>query len=197
MEPVRILVVEDEALVALDLKRRLTGFGYEVIGTVASGGEAIAMVERSPPDLVLMDIQIQGPLDGVATAQAITERWDIPIVFLTAHSDQATVNRAQAVQPFGYLFKPFRDREIQVTLELALYKHQSESEKRRLSGQLQEVLVRIRKLSACLPVCARCRKIREDDHYWRDLHAMNRGDSEPESAANLCQDCLASLQGAL
>ncbi len=119
----RILVVEDIAITAMDIKRRLQGLGYEVVGTVASGEEAIDRAERERPDLVLMDIKLKGEMDGVQAAEQVRRKLDIPVVYLTAYSDETTLQRAKVTQPFGYVLKPFEERELHTAVEMALYRH--------------------------------------------------------------------------
>jgi PAS domain S-box-containing protein len=126
MQPARILVVEDENIVALDIHDRLTTLGYAVAGTASRGEEAVALADSSRPDLVLMDIHLQGAMDGIAAADLIRKRWRIPIVFLTAYSEDATLERAKRTEPFGYILKPFEDREIHSIIAMALYKHAAE-----------------------------------------------------------------------
>ena len=122
----KILVVEDEGVVALDIQRRLQSLDYEVTGMVASGEEALEKVTEEPPDLVLMDIMLEGGMDGVEVADMICQRFHIPVVFLTAHSDESSLQRAKMVGPFGYLIKPFKTEELHSTIEIVLYKHQLE-----------------------------------------------------------------------
>ena len=133
----QILVVEDESIVALDIQSRLQNLGYQVPVTVGNGEGAIEKVETQQPDLVLMDIMLQGDLDGVQTAERIGQRFDIPIIFLTAYSDESTLQRAKATNPFGYLLKPFNDRELHTTIEIALTKHQSEKKLQQAHDQLE------------------------------------------------------------
>lgn len=126
MEPTRILIVEDETIVALDIQDRLQDLGYQVAGVADRGGDALAMAASTQPDLVLMDIQLKGHMDGVAVAEEIRRRWQIPVVFLTAFSEDSTLQRAKVTEPFGYIIKPFEDRELHATIEMAVYKHQAE-----------------------------------------------------------------------
>ena len=126
----RILVVEDEAIIANDLRRRLERLGYEVVGIADNGADALAMAAEHKPTLVFMDIIIQGPIDGIETATKLVRRMDVPIVFLTAHADEATVQRAKAVGPYGYLVKPFEERELHTTVEITVYRHQTEAKAR-------------------------------------------------------------------
>ncbi len=126
MKSPRILVVEDESIVAMDVQDRLGELGYAVIGVADRGEEALALVATEHPDLVLMDIRLKGELDGIAAADEIRERWRIPVIFLTAFSEDSTLQRAKITEPFGYIIKPFEDREIQAAIEMALHKHEAE-----------------------------------------------------------------------
>jgi diguanylate cyclase (GGDEF)-like protein/PAS domain S-box-containing protein len=126
MRQARILVVEDESIVALDIQDRLESLGYEVPATVASGERAVEQAGSLRPDLVLMDIQLQGRMDGVEAADQIRQRFGIPVIYLTANADHPTVQRAKVTEPFGYVIKPFEERELHTTIEVALYKHRAE-----------------------------------------------------------------------
>ena len=123
MSPPKILITEDEMLTALDLQQRLCALGYEVPALVASGEEAIEQAALLKPDLVLMDIMLQGELDGIQAAQLIRARADIPVIYLTANSDSTTLERVKRTEAFGYLLKPFRARELQITIDMALKNH--------------------------------------------------------------------------
>lgn len=120
----RILIAEDENLVAKDIKNCLIGLGYEVTATVSTGREAIQQAEANPPDLVLIDIRLKGEMDGVEVAEEIRHFLDIPIIYLTALSDEFTLQRAMWTDPYGYILKPFDERELRTTIEIALHKHQ-------------------------------------------------------------------------
>jgi len=128
-----IAVVEDEIVVAMELEERLRSMGYQVTGICASGQDAILEVNEKLPDLVLMDIRLDGELDGIQTAELIRRRHDIPIVYLTAYADDTTVQRAKQTEPFGYLIKPFSETELRTTIEVALYKHQQEQKAKEAS----------------------------------------------------------------
>ena len=122
----QILVVEDERLVARALQNELEQFGYEVSGIASSASEAVAQVEESRPDLVLMDVHLKGDVDGIEAAQRIQSRCGIPVIYLSAFSDATTVARASETNAFGYLIKPYEERELQTTIEMALAKHRAE-----------------------------------------------------------------------
>ncbi|MDA0335831.1 MAG: response regulator [bacterium] len=134
----RILVVEDEGIVALDIQGKLEGMGYLVPRVVSSGLDAIAAATQLKPDLVLMDIQLEGEMDGIDAATKIHADLGIPVVYLTAYSDERTLERAKAARPFGYLLKPFEERELYTTVEIAIYKHQAERERLRLEESLRQ-----------------------------------------------------------
>ena len=126
MTKATILIVEDEALVAEDLSIKLARLGYEVRGVTALGEEAALLARERRPDLVLMDIRLKGPMDGIAAAEIIRRECDLPVIYLTAHSDRATLQRAKLTEPFGYILKPFEELELETHIEMALYKHQTE-----------------------------------------------------------------------
>ncbi len=122
----RILIVEDERIVARDIQKSLQGMGYVVVGMAASGDEAVKKAEKLQPDLVLMDIILEGRMTGVEAADIIRSRINIPIVYLTAYAEKEMMNQAKATLPFGYIIKPFNDRELNSTIEMAIYRHQAE-----------------------------------------------------------------------
>ncbi|MGA6927635.1 MAG: ATP-binding protein [Desulfosarcina sp.] len=143
MNDTAILIVEDEAIVAADVANRLRQLGYRVAGSTAQGTQAIEMTERLHPDLVLMDIQLEGSLDGIQTAETIQSLLDVPVVYLTAHSDAATLSRAKLTGPFGYILKPFEDRDLGTQIELALNQHKIDRQLREQREWLRVTLTSI------------------------------------------------------
>ncbi len=127
MKESRILVVEDESIVARNIQNKLTKLGYDVCGVTSTGEDAIKLAKRLKPDLVLMDIVLRGKIDGIDAAKHIRSQFDIPIIYLTAHADLGTIKRATYTEPFGYILKPFKVMEIQSAIEIALHKHKAES----------------------------------------------------------------------
>ena len=137
MSKKRILIVEDEALTVLALKHELMELGYEIAGDASTAADALRAAEANRADLVLMDIQLDGGISGVAAAAAIRGHLDVPIVFLTAHASAETVARAVESGAFGYLLKPYTVRELKAVIEIALRKHDTETAMRRaLSSRL-------------------------------------------------------------
>jgi signal transduction histidine kinase/AmiR/NasT family two-component response regulator len=145
----RILVVEDERIVALDLVRTLEDLGYAVVGSVATGEAAIARVTETAPDIVLMDIRLAGALDGIGAADWIRKNRGVPVIFLTAHADDETLRRAKQTAPSGYLTKPFRATDLRCAIEIALHK--------------QEIDDRLRERERWLATTLRSAKDDEDD----------------------------------
>lgn len=138
MNTVSILIVEDEAIVAEDLACKVRQLGYDVAGTTMTGEEAIQLARRQRPALVLMDIRLAGAMDGIEAARAIHNEHKLPVLFLTAHADPETVMRARQAEAFGYILKPFNERDLSIQIELALFKHATERQlvesKERLTG---------------------------------------------------------------
>jgi len=124
----RIIIVEDEAIVAMDVKRMLIDLGYDIPAVTSSGEDAIKKTDEIRPDLVLMDIMIDGIMDGVGAAGRIREEFNIPVVYATAFGNTETLGRAMITAPFGYILKPFGERELHTTIEMALYNHKIENE---------------------------------------------------------------------
>ena len=115
-----VLVVEDESIVAHDLQQTLSGLGYDAFGIAASADEALARASERRPDIALVDVRIKGKTDGIKAAQALQERFGVPVVYLTAHADDATLERAKQTRPYGYLLKPVKPAELKSAIEKAL-----------------------------------------------------------------------------
>jgi two-component system, cell cycle sensor histidine kinase and response regulator CckA len=140
MSKARILIVEDEAIVAADLSQKLARLGYEIAGVTGGGPEAVQLARERRPDLVLMDIRLQGEMDGVEATQAIGRDSAVPVIYLTAHADPATLERAKVTEPFGYILKPFDELQLGTHIQMALYKHQAEKRVRLEREWLQVTL---------------------------------------------------------
>ena len=128
MNSEKILVVEDEWVVAEQLCRSLKDIGYTVCSTASTGDEAIRMVEEHSPDLILMDIVLKGKMDGIEAADRITSQFNIPVIYLTAYTNQEYIERAKLTNPFGYLVKPYNQKELYATIEMVLHKHRVDQE---------------------------------------------------------------------
>ena len=143
MTPHSVLIVEDERIIAKGIEKQLKSMSYAVAGSAASGEEAVASALRLQPDLILMDISLGAGIDGIEAASRIRERMDVPIVYLTANSDDATLQRAKLSDPFGYLLKPYEDRDLQTAIEIGLFRHQMEKRLRENEQWLAATLASI------------------------------------------------------
>jgi CheY-like chemotaxis protein len=140
MRKAQVLVVEDEAIVAIDLQYKLEALGYSVPSVTRSGEQAVEFAAELNPDLVLMDIRLVGDLDGIDAARQIRDRLDVPVVFLTAYADETTLQRAKMTEPFGYLLKPVDQRALQTVVEVAVHKHRMERKLKESERWLAAVL---------------------------------------------------------
>lgn len=179
MKPARLLIVEDEVIVVADLEIRLAQLGYEVVGSAARGEEAMAMAAALLPDLVLMDIHLQGAMDGVEVAHELRDGLRIPVVFLTAHSEDHTFQHAIEAEPMGYIIKPIEDRELRVAIEMGLYKHQAERKLQASEESLCQAAADLHSLSARLQVVreVECASLSRDlhDSLGQQLTALQIG----------------------
>ncbi len=123
MDKIQILIVEDEAIVSMDLRYKLEALGYGVLAEISSGEEAIEAASQLHPDVVLMDIGLSGEMDGIDAAVEIHGQLDVPVVYFTAYVDEATLERAKATEPSGYILKPFDDALLRAVVEMAVQKH--------------------------------------------------------------------------
>lgn len=176
----RIYIVEDEAFLAKGLRTQLERFGYSVVGHAISGEEALEQVEACRPDVILMDIHLAGKLDGIETASLLRGRFEIPVVYLTAYADDVIIQRAKLTQPFGYIFKPVRGRELASSIEIALYNHRMEIALRETNRRLEEEIIE------------RTRAETELDHYRQQLE--NLVIKRTEELVNTNQQLLAARQ---
>jgi diguanylate cyclase (GGDEF)-like protein/PAS domain S-box-containing protein len=195
MDTALILIVEDESIVALDIQSRLENSGYSIAGSVRTGEAAIELVEKLTPDLVLMDIQLKGKLDGIETAEIIRAQFNLPVIFLTAFADEETLRRARVTEPFGFILKPFEELSLAPTIEMALYKHKMEQ-------ALRESEARYRSLVETMPDAVFVLDLDFNIRFYnqqavqmyrfenqQDLLGKNAVDFiAPEDRAALCQD---------
>lgn len=186
----RILIVEDEGIVARDMGKILTRLGFEVAAVAYSGPEAVRRAEEEKPDLVLMDIVLKGEMDGIEAAKRIREAADIPVVYFTAYADAGILKRAEVTEPYGYILKPFRERELHAVIEIAFYKHAADRERKRLLAELRQSLARVRTLEGLLPICSHCKKIRNGEGRWHEISHYISEHSRADFTHGICPDCL-------
>lgn len=131
MAKTSVLVVEDESIVAKDIQNSLKKLGYSVPSVENSGEDAIDAAGEHRPDLILMDIMLKGEISGIEAAEQIKNRYQIPVIFLTAYADESTLSKAKVTEPYGYIIKPFKEIDLHTSIEMALYKHSKEQEVRK------------------------------------------------------------------
>lgn len=199
----RIFIVEDEAMIAMELNDRLAAMGYSPCGMAARGDVALERIRESQPSLVLMDINLSGKMNGIAVAQQVREEMNIPVLFLTAYSDDELVAQATETGSHGYLVKPFNERELRANIEFALYKHAAETrlrEANRLLEQktsellaanllLSETLDQVKELRGIIPICMYCKKIKNDANYWEAVETYISKHTEAVFSHGLCPEC--------
>ncbi len=186
----KVLVVEDEAIVAADLAESLRNLGFEPVGPADSGEQAIALAGSAQPDVVLMDIMLKGTMLGTEAARIIRQQFGLPVVFLTANSDTSIVNRAMTAEPFGYILKPFEERELRINIEMAIYRRMMEREREALTRRLQDALDHIKVLSGILPLCSYCRKIRDTKtNTWHTLEDYVHTHTAAQISHGMCPVC--------
>lgn len=140
MKKTSVLIVEDEVIIARDLAQTLTKLGYNVVGHCVKGEDSITMVEEKTPDIVLMDIMLKGEMTGIDAAKEIKKRFEVPIVYLTAYSDEDSIGRANTSGPSGYLVKPFKANDLRATIETALYRYNEEMKLRKENEMLYHLV---------------------------------------------------------
>jgi len=191
----RLLVVEDEALIAESLALMLKRLGYEVVAIVDNGEEAVKMTFALIPDLVLMDIGLSGAIDGAEAARQIRLTTGRPVVFLSGHSDPLTLKKARECEPYGFILKPFGERELLVQIDLALHRHRVETERTLARRELEIAHGNLRNLRGLLPVCAGCKKIQEADGRWQGLEEFFKEHANVELTHGFCPECEGRLYG--
>ena len=193
MTEARIMIVEDEALLAADIQRQLEGLGYTITAIAASSEKALKKIDEDPPDLVLMDIRIKGEADGIETAQEIKNRHGIPVVYLTAYADKTFLERAKVTEPFGYMIKPVETKELHAAIEISLYKAEMDKERERLMKDLEMALAEVKTLRGFIPICANCKNIRDDEGYWQQIEKYITDRSDAQFSHSLCPECIKEL----
>jgi DNA-binding NarL/FixJ family response regulator len=180
----KLLVVEDEVVIALRLQQRLTSLGFDVVGVAYSGEEAVETARDLKPDLILMDIMIPGRLDGIEAAKIIKVELNIPVIFLTAFSEDTVIERAREAQPYGYILKPFQDREVKATVEIALYKKGIEEKLRKAHNELEQ---RIKERTVDLNKALKSVKHSEQElsHRKMELELLNKELMETNQAVSV------------
>jgi AmiR/NasT family two-component response regulator len=190
--PIRALIAEDDALIAEVIAAELEKIGVEVVGKASDGQQAITFTATLQPDVVLMDINMP-ELDGLEAARRIQEHCPTPVIVLTVHSMPEMVQEAAAAGVGAYLVKPPKGHELERAITIARARFADLMELRRLNAELQDALAKVKMLSGMLPICANCKKIRDDKGYWHQVENYIRDHSEAELSHGICPDCMLVL----
>ncbi len=191
-EGTRVLIAEDDFLVAQMIKGQLAQIGCSVVGHAADGEEAVEVACRERPDIVLMDIKMPA-LSGIEAARRIQESCPLPIVMLTAHESMDLVRQAGDAGVGAYLLKPPNEREIERAITIARARFGDLVELRRLNAELAAALAQAKVLRGLLPICAACKRIRDDEGYWHQVEVYIRDHSNVEFSHGLCPECAKKL----
>ncbi len=179
MKKARILIVEDEAIITMEIESQLQGLGYKVTSIVDTGEKAIKKAEEDKPDIILMDIRIKGEMDGIEAAEEIRNKFGIPVIFLTAYLDEERIERAKITMPFGYVLKPIQERDLKVTIEMALYVSKADAERRKAEEVATAERERLSMLLESIPgfiyLQAQDYSIRYANKYFTDLFGEPKG----------------------
>jgi two-component system, response regulator PdtaR len=189
---IRILIAEDEYLVGEDIKRGLRAQGYHNFIEASDGEDAYNKTCSLHPDVVLMDVMMP-KLDGIAAAQKIQEHCPTPIVIITAYESSDSVLDAGAAGVSAFLDKPPQQEEIERAIVIAMARHADLMKMRQLNGELLQALETVKTLEGILPICANCKKNRDDEGYWQQIESYIRDHSEAEFSHGICPDCVMKL----
>ncbi len=185
----RILIAEDDYLVSETIKRALKELDYELVGKASNGVEAVEKACTLDPDVIIMDIQMP-ELDGLEATQQIQSRCPTPVVVLTAHESQMLVEKASKVGVSAYLIKPPKKTEIERAIVIALARHEDLIRLRHLNEKLENALSEIKTLRGILPICASCKRIRDDKGYWKQIENYLSQHTNADVSHGLCPECM-------
>jgi CheY-like chemotaxis protein len=188
-KPPRIMIVEDEFLIAQELQKRLEALGYHVTAAVDSGEEALQLAGENPPQVVLMDIRLQGQMSGIETAAALQRERGIPCIYVTAHAAEPILEQAAATEHSGYLIKPYHDKELQAAIKAALFRIGAHHDEH----GVEEPCSSLDDLSEIVTVCSECKKIKTRRGNWQVIERRVRDRSKASFSDSLCPDCVKRL----
>jgi AmiR/NasT family two-component response regulator len=191
-EDTYVLIVEDDPMVGEMIQGLLEDIGYTVAGKAIDGLQAIEMTQSLQPDVVLMDIKMPN-MDGIEATRHIYESCPTPVVVLTAHETPELVEGASAAGVGAYLVKPSNTREMERAIAIAIARFDDLMELRRLNAKLQDALAQAKTLSGLLPICASCKKIRDDEGYWSQLETYIQEHFDIQFSHGLCPECVNKL----
>ena len=189
----QILIAEDYPTIAQDLKYKIEDLGYEVAGITHSGEQSVVLAESLRPDLVLMDIQLAGEMDGIQAAEQI-RALRVPLIYVSGFADGPMLQRAQLTEPYGYILKPYRTSDLRISVEMSLQRHRAEQERERLLQRFQDVLASVKTLTGRLSICCYCKKIRDEVGDWPEVETYVMKHSHASFTHGMCPDCFTRVQ---
>ncbi len=189
-QKINILVVEDDPNVSIVLTARLESLGYQVCATAETGLDAIRAFRQHQPDLITMDILLKGSMNGIEAAAEIANQSDVPIIFMTCLADQAIFDQAIKTNPYGYIVKPYDINELRSSIDIAVVKHRASHSQKMLIARLQKALDEVKTLSGLLPICAACKRIRNNENgSWQPIEDYIADHSDADFTHGICPDC--------
>lgn len=191
-KPLRVIIADDQESMSTIIRRQLIKIGHVVIGKATNGRQAIEMTQLLQPDIVLMDIEMP-EMDGLEASRQIHEKCPRPVVLLTGHDDPEMVRQASQAGVGAYLIKPPSAPEIERSIVIAVARFADLMELRRLNNELKMALENVKVLKGLLPICANCKKIRDDKGYWQAVESYFKKHSELEFSHGMCPDCLIKM----
>jgi CheY-like chemotaxis protein len=193
MNKPNIMLVEDEFIIATDIKERLENLGYSVCALLDTGEAALEKAQTLLPDLVLMDIFLKGQMDGIEAAMVLNENAKLPIIFLTAYASEDIIERAKLTEPMGYIIKPFKDRELRAAIEIALYKivRGKESGNEIFDWELSDPSKQ--QIPSLIHICAYCKNVRDKDGNWIQLERFVGEQTGVQFSHSICAECAKKL----
>lgn len=198
----RVMIVEDDYIIQNELVFMSEDIGHNIVSTANTGEKAIEKIPSTDPEIILMDIKLSGDMDGIEAAKIIQEQFDIPVIFVTAYTDDKRIERAKCAHPYGYLIKPVYERDLKITIEMALYSAQinkkrlkAEVEKEKLIFELKEALNQIKTLKGLLPICSSCKKIRDGHGDWNHIESYVEKRTDAQFTHSICPSCSDKLYG--
>jgi two-component system, response regulator PdtaR len=187
--PLQVLIVDDQESIRELLQRQLEKLGHTILGKAANGLEAVELTKSFHPDVVLMDVEMP-KMDGLEATKIIMDKYPRPVVLLTSHEDSETVRLASQAGAGAYLLKPPSGEEIERTIIIAAARFADLMELRRLNTELKDALENVKVLSGLLPICANCKKIRDDKGYWEAIEGYFMRHSDVQFSHGICPSCI-------
>ncbi len=191
--PAEVLIVEDDPDLAQDLTDRLTALNYGIVGIANCASAAIALAQARTPDLVLLDIQLSGDMDGIQVAGQM-RKLSIPVVFVTGFRDGAVLDRAVSSEPYGYLVKPYETSDLKIAVQVALRRYRAERDRQKLLRRFQEVLGTVKTLGGRLSICCYCKKVKDSAGRWPEIETYVMEHSHASFTHGMCPDCFAGMK---